>query len=537
MKKVMILVMSLLLLCSGCQKKDPNCSKQVLNINIPSDPATLDPRKGGDLVSSMLHFLLFDGLTRLNNDGSITNSLAEKIEISDDKKEYTFHLRRAKWSDGSPIHARDIEKSWKDILAPTFPAANAHLLYPIHNAQNYKMGTVAREAVGIKTLDDYTLKVNLTSPIPYFLELISFCVFYPVNADLDIKKPNWENEVGSQFICSGPFTIASWKHNDEIVLKKNPNYWKSQDIKLEMVNICMIRDEMTALQMFQKGDLDILGNPLSPLPTDAVPQLKKEGKLQLKPVGATTFCTFNVKEPPFTNAKIRKAFAYAIDRAQITQNVTQLSEIPALTVIPPVLKKGENTPFFSDADIDKARALFKEGLQELGLTRETFPKLSYDYSRSDLHHKVAQALQQQWRRVLGVQIVLEDSDHKILMQKLKAGSYSIAQMYWVAQYHDAMNIFERFKYAENVKNYPNWENEEYISLLEQSFFAPTEKDRADILQRAESIFLDEMPLAPIFHWNSAFIIQNYIKNYDLMTIGDGLWENVYIDTEAKQVWR
>ncbi|NGX37188.1 MAG: Oligopeptide-binding protein OppA, partial [Chlamydiae bacterium] len=261
-------------LFSGCQKTSlPPPIAQRLNLNIPSDPATLDPRKGGDLISSLFHFLLFDGLVRQDDDDNISPSLAETIDISEDRTVYTFHLRDAYWSDGTPITAWDFEKSWKDILHPDFPAMNAHLLYPIKNAEGAKMGISSLSEVGIKSLDARVLEITLERPTPYFLDLIAFCVFYPVNSEIDHSHPEWDQNSGKNFICSGPFILKEWKRNNVIVLAKNPHYHRANSVILQEIQLSMVSSEMTSLQMYEKGEIDILGQPMIPILTDAIPQL------------------------------------------------------------------------------------------------------------------------------------------------------------------------------------------------------------------------------------------------------------------------
>lgn len=518
----------------SCQKTSLGSFKQELRLNIPSDPATLDPRKGGDVVSSIFHFLLFDGLTRLNSDGSISLAIAEKIEVSPSRTVYTFYLRNALWSNGDPITAQDFEKSWKDVLRPDFPAMNAHLLYPIKNAEKAKKGLIDLSEVGIHSLNEKILEVTLENPTPYFLELISFCVFFPVNAEIDQEHPDWEKGNNHNFICSGPFLLHDWKKTNEITLVKNPNYYRAEEICLDKIFLGMVDSEMTSLQMFEKGQIDMLGQPIIPIPTDAIAQLVKDQKLHIHPIAATSFCTFNVDEVPFNNAKVRKAFAYAINRKEIINNITQLQEEPALGIIPPVLKKSFSTSFFQDANIEQARQLLQEGLEELGITKQRLPKIKYFYCISDLQHKIAQALQQQWTENLGVNVEIESMDKKILMHQLKTRNYQIAHGFWMAQYQDPMNIFERFKFRDNVKNYPNWENEEYILLLNQSSNAESEQQRMLLLEKAEQIFLDEMPLAPIYHWNAAYVIKPYVKSFDVAPMGNGFFDRIYIDIEAKK---
>jgi oligopeptide transport system substrate-binding protein len=534
-KHLFIPLACFLLLLSSCSHAPLEKVEQQLNLNIPSDPATLDPRKGGDLISSMFHFLLFDGLTRLNEEGNISLSLADKVDISNENTVYTFYLKEAYWSDGTAITAWDFEKSWKDILNPNFPSINAHLLYPILNAEGAKKGDRSLSEVGIDSLDARRLRVTLAQPTPYFLELISFCVFYPVNSEIDHSNRDWDHKVGQPFVCSGPFALKEWKRNNTIVLERNPHYHRASKTRLEEIHLSMVDNEMTALQMFEKGQIDIIGQPTTGLPIDAVPELVKTGLLKVNPVPATTICTFNTNCFPFNNANIRKAFSYAMNRHQIVQNITQLSEDPATTVIPPALKKiTGTTSLFQDGDTARAKRYFIKGCEELGISPEDFPKIQYIYSKSETHHKIAQVLQHQWLETLNVHIKLDKVDKKILLYLLSTRNYQAAQCVWMAQYRDAMNIFERFKHKDNVKNYPNWESAKYIDLINRSCKASSPEERFAILDEAEMILIDEMPIAPIFHWNAAYISKPWVKSYGKSTVSNGLFEHVWIDVKLKK---
>lgn len=525
-----------MLICAltSCEKKAPKQSKsRWVYLNLKNEPATLDPRKGGDVISSHMHFLLFEGLVRLRPDGSIAPAQAKSFEISEDGTVYTFHMRNAQWSDGTKVTAYDFEKSWKDILDPAFPSINAHLLYPIKNAEAAKSGRVPLNEIGIKAIDDETLIVTLQKPTPYFLDLISFCVFFPVSSQKDRQHPDWAFNAGEHFVSNGPFILKEWKHNNELIAMRNPTYWDTERVRPDYIHFSMIDNEMTALQMFENGKLDMIGEPLSPLPIDALPALKKKGLVQLYPTAGTTMITFHVDIPPFNNLKIRKAFAYAIDRKAIVENITQMGEIPALNAIPPILKNHRNHAFFVDADAKRAKVLLEEGMQELGITREVFKEITYYYSVSDLNNKIAQAIQQQWQNALGVRIRIEGIQHKILMDKLTKRDYHFSQNLWLSQYNDQMNILERFKFKTNAKNYANWENPHYIRLLEDSFYT-NGAERAAILERAEEIFLSEMPICPIFHWEMAYIVQPHLDDVGITPIGDLVFEKLSV-TERKAV--
>jgi oligopeptide transport system substrate-binding protein len=524
-------ILFILFFTFSCQKKNalPKKHPAYLRLNVNGEPATLDPRKGADLTSSSLHFILFEGLVRLNADGTITPAQAESIHISEDLKTYTFQIRGCLWTNGTTVTAYDFEKSWKNILDPSFPAPNAHLLYPIKNAEAVKKGQLPVSEVGIRAENEKTLIVELEHPTPYFLELLSFCVFFPVNYMVDQTFPEWAYHASEHFVSNGPFKLKHWKHNNEIVVVKNPLYWKEKNVRLEGIHITMVDNEMTTLRMYENNELDVLGMPLSPLPVDAIPELAKKHLLHIKPIAASTFCSFNTQKFPFHNANIRKAFAYAIHREAIVKNITQLHEQVAYGAIPPVLKNNKVDHFFKDNDLAFARELLEKGLKELGITKQTLNGITYSYPTADISHKIAQALQQQWLTGLGIEVKLENLERKVLLNKMSKRDYIFAQNIWVAQYNDQMNILERFKFKENIKNYPGWEHPHYIELLDQSISAKSAQERLEFLEQAEALFIEEMPVTPLFHWNYAFLAKPYVKNYNIEPLGGICLENIYLE--------
>lgn len=503
-----------------------------LRVNIPGEPATLDPRKGGDLVSSMLHFLLFEGLTRLNPDSTTSPAQAESIEISEDQKTYIFHLRNCKWSDGTPVTAYDFEKSWKDILQPDFPSVNAHLLYPIKNAREAKQGIYSVHEVGITAKDAKTFIVELENPVAYFLQLTAFCVLFPINHHLDHKFHDWAYHGDERFVCNGPFRFAKWTHDQEMVLEKNPHYWDADKVKLDSIRINMIEDELTALQMYEKGDIDMLGLPLSPLPLDSLQELSQKGLLNINPVAGTKVCYYNTERFPFNNLSLRKAFAYAINRKVMMECVSDLKEEIAMEAIPPLLKNKLANPYFNDGDLSQAKDCFNKGLKELGIKPSDLQDIALSYSHSESDHRIAHILQQQWLDVLGVKIKLEKLTHPQLLEKMTQRDFSIAQYAWLAQYNDQMNILDRFKHKHNAKNYSGWEIPEYSEYLELSHQQTDASDRLQTLAQAESLLMSHMPVIPLFHTTFALLIKPYVHDARLSPIGDIYFEKISIHNGA-----
>lgn len=503
-----------LFLCS-CE---PAAQTGFLRMNIKGEPPTLDPRKGGDALSSTLHFLLFEGLTRLNTNGTVTPAQAESILISEDQKRYTFHLRESFWSDGAPLTASDFESAWKKILSPDFPAPNAHLLYPIKNAEKIKQGKLPLDQLGVHSINARTLSVELEHPTPYFLDLLSFCLFFPIKEKLDTTCPHWAREASS-FVSNGPFILQKWQHDSEIKLVKNPYYWKAKEIAIPGIQFSMIAHDMTILHLYEQGKLDLIDMWTSPIPIEAQIELVKKNQMQMRPIAGTTLCVFNTLQFPFNNKHIRRAFALAIDRASIVDHITQLQELPALQLIPPSLKKGDKAPLFQDNDQQKALEELSLGLKELGIEKSDLNQLTYSYCSSERNYKIALVLQEKWHHVLGIKVNLQTYDLKMHMDNLAKRNFQFSQSQWFAQYHDPMSFLERFKNRDNIKNYAAWENQEFNTLLSLSQKELSPDHRFALLKQAEELLIEEMPVTPIYHWNSAVLSQPYLSNVFLYPTG------------------
>lgn len=534
-KKGLLLIYLSVFLLFGCSKqksKETESKQTALRLNLPQEPTSLDPRKGGDIYSSALHFLLYEGLTKISEKSSCDFGLAHTIDLSSDKLTYTFHIRDSFWSDGSPVTAQDFEYSWKSMLDPNFPCPNAHLLYPIANAEEAKTGSISLDAVKISSIDDKTLQVTLKSPTPYFLNLISFCVFYPVNHKIAKTSSGLIDETGRQLLSSGPYVLKSWKHHDLLTLEKNPYYWDKENVKLEKIDMSFIENETTVLEMFAKKELDVLGLPFTNIPLDALETYAKTPLLKGFPVGKTIFCSFNLDHPVFSNKHIRKAFSMAIDRQAVVDTIGICGEIPATNFVPPVLKNGINLPYFKTLDIEHAKAELELGLQELGITKKDLETITLIYPQRENSNALCQILQQQWLKHLGINISLECLDFKIFLEKLNSSQYALCQYNWVAQYDDPMNILERFRKKSNPKNYCNWENNEYIRLLDLSAYA-TGSSRADLMESAEKIILEDMPLAPIYHSTNFRMVQTHVQGIYMSSIGSIHLEKIEFKNEKK----
>ena len=518
------LCLTLLLLTTACDQKSPEQkhflpNAQVLKLNLHSDPPSLDSRTATDAHSAAVLRMLFEGLTRILPDGTTEPAAAEQITLSENNTRYTFVLREASWSNGDPVTAHDFAQTWKQVLDPAFPSALAYQLYVLKNGKAANEGKASIDEIGVTAVDEKTLVVDLEQPTPYFLELTAHMMFYPVNQKADKVNPNWSQRAGDSYPCNGPFRLLEWKHSDLIVVGKNPSYWDANSVNIDGMLLSMVEDAATELHMFENGELDWAGPPLSlTLPVDAIPHLRHAGKLVTTPIAGTYYYQFNTKRFPFNNQKLRKAFAYAIGRERITENVTQGEEVPAMGLVPDTMPF-EQKPFFADKQTAKAQELFQEALTELGVTKKELPVIQLNYNTGEHHLKVAQAIQEQWNRAFGIQVQLLASEWKVHLNTLQQKNFMIARLGWVADFNDPINFLEVLKYESGGSNHTGWMNPRYTELLNSSAREADPKMRQEILLEAEALLMDELPVAPVYFLTFSYVKSDKLKDVYVSPLG------------------
>lgn len=515
-------------LFTGCNQSNLVKNERSLRINLRVEPVSLDPRKGNDMVASQLHFMLFEGLLRLNSDMTLSPAQADSYEMSPDGKVYTFHLKDSKWSDGSPVTAYDFEKSWKSLLNPDFYSPDTYLLYAVKNAKAAKMGEVSLEEIGIHSRDAKTLVVELERPSPHFLQIVACSVLLPVNAKIAQEDPNWSTST-EHFVSNGPFELKEWKLNKKLVLEKNPHYAQKNAIHLDQILIEIINDEKAVLALYQNGHFDVIGTPLSFFPAKLNRELKSRNLLTFFPAATTKFLAFNSTLSPFHNANIRRALGLAIDRQAIVNQITQLKEQAALNVIPPVLLSGKEPALLTDGDRARAKVHLEQGLEELGISLKELSPISFMYCSSEINHLIAQELKKQWFEILDIQVTLENVEFKTLHERSRKGEFSIGLFAWLADYGDPMNILERFEYLTNHRNYSKWENETYNALLNDALTASSRAVYLEKIREAERFLVEEMPITCLYHDSYAFLIHDHVQGFAISPLGHIYFDRISIN--------
>lgn len=494
-------------------------------MNLTYDPPSLDPATANDNISFTVLRGAYEGLTKYAKDGSIVPGIAHDWDISNDQLTYTFHLRDAKWSNGDPVTAMDFEYAWKRALQPVTASNYAYILYYVKNAQAYNGGKITDAAqVGVKALDNKTLQVTLEQPTPYFYKLVSFITYLPLNQKALSHNPNWAADP-SKMITNGPFTIHAWKHNDSLILRKNPNYYNADKTKLDEVNFTMIAEASTMDAMFNSGDLDWEGAPTATIPTDLLDFYKREKSLHVKGQAVTSYYQFNVTRKPFTNRNIRMAFSIVIDRSLIVEKVANGGQIPAYGMVPPGIAGTFDTfrteypdkSLFQE-NVAQAKQLLSKGMEEEGIS--ALPEITLLYSSGQDNKKYAEAISDMWRKNLGVQVNLANQDLKVLLDSMMNLNYQIAQISWGADYDDPNSFLDLFT-SSNGNNSTGFKNAAYDKWISDASKETDAKKRNDLFARAEQVLIkDNMVVMPVYYDTAVWRQKDYVQDIIIDALGN-----------------
>jgi len=486
-----------------------------LRLSFHKDPVTLDPQKSGDTLSSAIIFLLFKGLTRLEADHSIRCDLADSFQVLDNHKKFIFYLGEHYWSDGTPITAHDFVYSWRRALSPHFPLHATNFFFHLKNAQKAKKGLMSVNKIGVHARDDRTLEVELEYPCPYFLELTSFCLFFPVSSK---TKDN-----STHPICSGPFQMQEWTPRKEILLEKNSLCKAFSPVYIDAIRIQIVPNEKEAFNLFEAGKLDWIGNPISPLPVNYLPALLSDKKI--KPLSGITCCWFNTLKSPFANANLRKAFAYAIPRDNLLEKLSLSHALSARRFSPTILSPVRTADLIQE-DVAIARDLFQAALRDLK-TQQV--RIALSYQATDEFDRMASLLKTYWEETFPVRIQLQPLSFKEFWYALPKRRFQLSLVSSFAQHTDAVNFLEQLEFKNVPINFSGWENVKYRAVLQNYRKTMDREKRQALAENAETILLDEMPIAPICYYHFAYLQQPYVKNLSVSPVGVVQFDRVILE--------
>jgi oligopeptide transport system substrate-binding protein len=441
---------------------------------------------------------LFEGLIRLDKDGRPVPGMAESWDISEDGLRYTFHLRpQARWDGGDSFTAADIVDSWRRVLEPATASPYCAQLYPVRGARAFNEGrNTDFSRVGVKAADARTVVVELESPTPYFLDLCAFITLAPVHRPtLEAHGDRWTKP--GNLLGNGPYRLVEWRLNDRIRLEKNPFYWDAANVALATIDIMPVGEPNTAMNFFLTGAVDLIMDK-GMIPNTMVDVLREKPYFHGDDFLGTYFLRFNVTKSPFDDARVRRAFAMAIDRRRIVEKITRLGERVAASLVPPGTGDDYQPPA-STAGFDPAAA--RAALAAAGFPDgKGFPLIEYLYMAKSVETHIAVELQSMWSRHLGVNVALTKQEAKVYYASMGELSYDICRSSWVGDYNDPNTFIEMFVTG-GGNNRTGYASARFDALVDAAAREPDPKRRYAIFREAEQRLISEdAVIAPIYHY-------------------------------------
>lgn len=545
---LLVLVLTLSLALTGCGKQDKPepaatddnqkeeakgdseeklAEEQILRVNWSQEPPDLDPQTTTDQVSFWIINATYEGLVRLDADGNVQPGLAEKWdeeETEDGGVKYTFHLRDAQWSDGTPITAEDFEYSWFKAIDPEVAAEYSYQLTDtagIKNAAKFFAGEIKdKEEVGIKAVDEKTFEVELERDIPFFLSLTSFPTFIPAQkAALEEFGDAFASEA-DKMVYSGPFVISEWEHEQKLNLKKNEKYWDAENVKLEEIHGDMITENNTAINLYETGDLDVTG-----VAPEFLDNYKDSEEFENLAEATTWYIQYNCEDKYLKNQNLRYALSLAIDKQSFVDNVLANGSIVAEGLTPTLLPGKDGKEFAENRgnilpkyDPEKAKKYLDKGLEELGITKEELEKhLTFLTGESDVAKKQAAAIQNMWKQNLGIEAEIETVAFKIRIDRYNRKDYTTTFAGWGGDYNDPLTFMDLWV-TDGGNNDTGWGNEKYDEAIKKAIEGEGD-ERIDAMIEAEKVLAEELPIIPIYYNARNFVEKPHVKGIARFPVG------------------
>jgi len=487
---------------------------QTLHIGNGTEPSDLDPHTVTGIPEHRILTALMEGLVDVDPETlEPVPATASGWAISDDRRIYTFTIRTgARWSNGDTLSAADFVYAWKRVLSPGLGSEYAYMLYPVYNAEKFNRGEIKDfNKVGVKALGDRLLQVTLEHPTPYYLSLLAHYSAFPVHR-ATIEKFGAIDQRGTQWtrpgnlVGNGPFVLKKWDLNKIIVVEKSPTYWDADTVRLKAIHFHPVEQATTEERMFRVGQLHITHT----LPAEKIEQYKNEDSeiLRNSPYLGTYYYLLNTSKPPLNQAAVRSALALSIDREKLVEKVTRGGEISARSFTPPQTGGYTCSTHVNFAPYE-AKALLAQAGYPDGVG---FPEVEILYNTSEGHRKIAEAIQQMWKKSLNISVTLVNQDWKVYLDNRKRLNFDIARAGWVGDYADPNTFLDLFV-SDGGNNHTGWSNASYDTLIARASRESNKEKRFHYFQEAEQILLDQMPVIPIYTYTVKYLVHRDVQGW------------------------
>ncbi len=523
-KFLMIFVFSIVTL-AACSDNSESSGK-VLKVAKDVELASMDQHIATDGLSFEVIAATIEGLYTVDADGNAVPAIAESYDLSEDGLTYTFHLRKeAKWNNGDPVTANDFVYAWQRLVDPNTASEYAFIMdvAGVENAAAINAGEVSLEELGVKAVDDYTLEVHLALPVPYFLQLMTFPSFFPLNESFVTEKGDDYAQSPEGLLANGPFKMTEWTQGHSFKVEKNDSYYDKENVKLDGIEYKIMKDAQTAALEFDSGNMDIVR-----LTGEIVDLYKENDAFKLIHEGYLWYMSPNEEVPELQNVNLRQALGRAVNKEQLTETVLNDGSTVADFIVPVSLATGPDGKDFRDTsandymtyDVAVAQQYWEKAKQELGIDSLTLELLFED---TDALKKCAEFIQSELQTNLpGLTIELKSQPKKNRLELMRAGDYQLGITRWGPDYADPTTYLDMF-ITGSANNYPNYSSEAYDTLMERIDKGDLVYDveaRWEAMKEAEELLIAQDAAAlPMYQQGNTYLINPKVSGVETHSVG------------------
>ncbi len=486
----------------------------VLRLGNNAEPETLDPHKAQSVPAANILRDLYEGLTIEDPHGNVIPGAADRWEISNDERVYTFHLREnARWSNGDPVTADDFVAGLRRSADPRTGSGYAQILAPIENAEAVTAGRLPPEALHVSALDAHDLQIRLRAPTPYFLGLLNHQATYPIHRP-SLQKYGEQFARADRLVGNGAYRLVEWVVQARVTVERNPYYWDNMHTSIDRVEYFPTEDAGSEFKRYRAGELDVT----STIQATQLPWIRTHlsGELHLEPYLGVSYYGFNLTRPPFRdNLKLREALVLAIDPAIIVDKVMQGAGVPASGWILPGMP-GYEAQRTAWADwpwprrIGEARRLYAEA----GYSPQHPLNVEIRYNTQNDNRRIATVMAAMWKQTLGANVSLVNEEWKVFLQNRR--QRAVTQVFrgsWIGDYNDPLTFLEILG-SHHGMNASGYASATFDALLARAAAEPDPQRRMRTLEAAEREVLTDLPVLPISFYVSKHLVKPRVLGWE-----------------------
>jgi oligopeptide transport system substrate-binding protein len=496
---------------------------QLQSLRMPTtEPPTLDPALATDHASVQVAVQLFEGLTEVDRAGQPAPLGAEKWDVADDGRTFTFTLRLDRvWSDGSPVTADDYVWAWRRAIDPRTAADFAGLLYPVKNAVRIHNDRLDPALLGVTARDTRTLVVSLEEPLAHFPLLTSLVTFSPLKKEvLERFGDRWTRP--EHIVSNGPFRLAEWVHDKQLVLERSPTY-PGADRLMPRATLPIFPDDgaAQALAAYEGGAVDVLGTgaTFEVPPSDVERILADPGlraSVRTTAQSGTLFLAVNHRRPHLQDSRVRRALGQVIERERVLRDILRRVGSPALSLVPEGIV-GRDQSRWPLEDIGAARAAMADAGFPDG---KDFPAISFAFNASPQWTQLGEYLRQRFKDALGIELVLEPMEWTAFLRWRRGeewpSSGDLARGGWLSDYEDPFNWYNMiWDSGEDPASFnTGWKHDDLNATVREAAATFDRDERSRLYDRADEILASEYPAIPIFHYGSRTLVRPHVIGFE-----------------------